>query len=337
MTQQSDEQLLEHAEQMLREGRHGQASALLEDYLHRHRDSARAWWALSYAASDPQEQIECVEKVLELKPSHSAALARLEKLQKVRPVQPFKTVPVAPRPRKQSATVQYIVLGVMGCFALALVGLGGVMFLNRGMASPLAPAATRSSEISLPPTWTPTISPTPAPTMTFVPAFSTITINTPNDLPALQTAVAGSKVGTSPGYYAPDFSLVDVSNNSKVRLSDYKGNGVIIYFWATWCPYCNDETDDIQAIYKNYRDDGVMVLGLDVGENADLARKYRDYKGLTFPILDDSTSQVAAQYGLRGFPTHVFVDPSGVITYIASGALDYNNLEQLVSEMMRIQ
>lgn len=342
MAQQPDDQLLERAEQLLREGKGGQASPLLEDYLRRNRNSARAWWALSFAVSDPREQIECIEKVLELKPSHAAAYARLEKLKAGRPskpVTPLSPTPPAPRRKKQTPVVQYAILGVMGCFALALVGGVGMMILNGGRAAPLSPdpVVPHASQISLPPTWTPTISPTPPPSNTPIPGFSTMVINTPNDLPALQTAVASSKVGTSPGYYAPNFSLTEVSSNSTVSLGDYKGGGVIIFFWATWCGYCSAEMDDIQAIYNNYRSQGVMVLGLDVGESASLARKYKNAKGLTFPILDDSNNQVASTFRIRGLPTHVFVNPDGLITYIASGMLDYNGLERQIQEMMNYQ
>ena len=339
MAQQPDDQLLERAERLLREGKPQQAGPLLEEYLHQHRDSARAWWALSFAAQDRQEQIECVEKVLILKPSHAAAHARLAKLKGTGTPVIRKPTPPAPRTGKQNKTLQYAVLAVMGCFALGLIGAAGALFLGGGRAAPLAqaPAGSQAAEISLPPTWTPTISPTPPPTRTPIAAFSTLVLNTPNDQPALQTALASSKIGVSPGYNAPDFSLVEVSDNSTVRLSDYRGGGVIIYFWATWCRYCNEEMNDIQAIYNDYHGSGVTVLGLDVGESASLARKYRNAKGLTFPVLDDSNNQVAATFHITGFPTHVFVDPSGVITYIASGALDYNNLELLVRDMMKMQ
>ena len=333
---------LAQAEKYLREGDRFAALAILMEYVQQNPNSARAWWALSFAVQDRQEQIECVEKVLILKPSHSAAHARLTKLKSVQTPalkKPLPSAPPAPRAGKQNKTLQYAVLAVMGCFAIGLIGAAGVMFLGGGRASPLAPAPAGSqvAEISLPPTWTPTISPTPPPTLTPIPAFSTLVLNTPNDQPALQTAIASSKVGTSPGYYAPDFSLAEVSDNSTVRLSDYKGRGVIIFFWATWCRYCNNEMDDIQAIYNDYHGSGVTVLGLDVGENASLGRKYKNAKGLTFPVLDDSNTQVAATFHITGFPTHVFVDPNGVITYIASGALDYNNLELLVRDMMKMQ
>lgn len=345
MAQQPDDQLLERAERLLREGKPQQASPLLEEYLHHHRDSARAWWALSFAVQDRLEQIECVEKVLILKPSHSAAITRLEKLKSAQPPAQRKTpqpIPAAappPRARGQGKTLQYAVLAVMGCFALGLVGGAAVLLINGGSAAPQpqAPAGTQAAEISLPPTWTPTISPTPPPSRTPIPGFSTMVINTPNDMPALQTAVASSKVGTSPGYYAPNFTLTDVSNNSNVSLSDYKGQGVIIFFWATWCGYCSAEMDDMQAIYNNYQSQGVTVMGLDVGESASLARKYKNAKGLTFPILDDSDNQVASIFRIRGLPTHVFVNPDGLITYIASGMLDYRGLEGQVQEMMNYQ
>ncbi|MBK6647582.1 MAG: hypothetical protein IPG44_17880 [Anaerolineales bacterium] len=281
------------------------------------------------------------------------------------PGKPLQTAPAAPRAKKPSKTLQYAVLAVMGCFALGLIGAAGVFLLRGGRAAPRpqAPAGSQAAEISLPPTWTPTISPTPPATRTPIAAFSTLALSTPNNQPALQTAIASSKVGVSPGYNAPDFSLVEVSDNSTVRLSDYKGRGVIIYLvkhTATrkWTIFRRSKS-------FFWRGRAPPVFG--VGESASLARQYRNAKGFTgcsgagaaplcfcvgagprrraikkknnaaFPILDDSSNQVAATFHITGFPTHVFVDPNGVITYIASGALDYNNLELLVREMMNMQ
>ncbi len=67
------------------------------------------------------------------------------------------------------------------------------------------------------------------------------------------------------GNPAPDFTLADLDGN-QVSLSDFRGKTVFINFWATWCPACREEMPEIEALYQQYKDKGVVVLGVDILE-----------------------------------------------------------------------
>lgn len=329
MMNSTDNELLLKAEQLLREGKKQQAAPLLEEYLRGNINSTRGWWALSFAMSDVEEQIECVERVLKLKPTHTSAHARLEKLKSALPASLGETpARVNPsRKKKQSQTLQFAVLAVMGCFALGLIGFAGVMIVRGATARPAQVPVNDGTPIgiSLPPTWTPTPTATLLPTSTPLPTATVVAGLPTQDL--LQTAVAQAKVGPIRGYFAPDFTAENISTGQMAKLSDYKGKAVLLFFWATWCPYCEAEAPSLQNVYKVYQDDGFVILGINVGENSSLASAYADSHLLTYSIIDDESRSVARLYQVNSFPSHYFIDPNGVITQITIGAMDYWGLD----------
>lgn len=349
--------LLKQAEQYLREGKKQSALSALAEYLRQNPNSAKGWWLMSFAAPDSATQIECVERVLGLAPNNVSAHTRLEKLKGSARVSPFvdnsAEIPASgssrpslqqrpARKKQNNQMLQYGVLAVMACVAAGILGFAG-MFIAQGLsgtpmqqpAAPVVQGTSSYSEISLPPTWTPTALPTlaasltPPPLMTSQPATPTLYL--------LQTSVAKAKVGVGRGYYAPDFSLTNVNDNATVNLYDYKGKAVIVFFWATWCRYCKAEMPAIQMLYETYESQGLVVLGVDVGESASQARAYKSANSITFPILNDAGNNVAATYQVTAFPTHYFIDPNGVITSINIGGMDYWALTGKVKGMLNIQ
>ncbi len=78
---------------------------------------------------------------------------------------------------------------------------------------------------------------------------------------------------TDSGYPAPDFTLFDLEGN-KVAISDYRGNVVLVHFWATWCPTCRDSMPAIQEFYKEHKAEGVEVIGIAPFESEGKARKF---------------------------------------------------------------
>jgi peroxiredoxin len=150
------------------------------------------------------------------------------------------------------------------------------------------------------------------------------------------SSVPRSRIGPYNGYYAPDFRLKNINGNVTTSLSDYEGQAVIIFFWATWCPYCKAEMPAMQMVYDAYKDKGLTVLAVDVGENASLGGSYRDAHALTFPILNDAGNDVASTYKVTAYPSHFFVDPSGVISSVTIGGLDYWALANKVKGMLNL-
>ncbi len=126
-------------------------------------------------------------------------------------------------------------------------------------------------------------------------------------------AVAGSSSGP-----APDFSLQSL-DGSTVRLSDLKGQVVLINFWATWCAPCREEMPLLDAIYQKYNRLGVELLGINVEDDASGAQKYLNETPVTFPILFDPDGRVSKQYQVKAMPSTILVDRHGNVRHIHYG------------------
>ncbi|WP_026584172.1 thiol-disulfide oxidoreductase ResA [Bacillus sp. J33] len=118
------------------------------------------------------------------------------------------------------------------------------------------------------------------------------------------------------GEKAPDFVLTDMKGE-KHRLSDYEGQGVFLNFWGTWCKPCEKEMPYMNNQYKQFKDQGVQVLAVNVGETDLAVNKFSDRYNLSFPIVIDKDTQVQSAYGINPLPATFLIDKDGkVVKYI---------------------
>jgi len=96
----------------------------------------------------------------------------------------------------------------------------------------------------------------------------------------------------------------------------------MINFWAVWCGFCRIELPEMQEVYEAYRDQGFVILAVDVQEERSEVKPFVDELGLTFPVLLDSKGEVSRSYRIRGLPTSYFVDQNGVIMGRELGPID---------------
>lgn len=117
---------------------------------------------------------------------------------------------------------------------------------------------------------------------------------------------------------APDFTLKSLEG-SNLRLEEYRGQVVLINFWASWCGPCRQEMPLLDRLHQRYVDAGFSVLGVNVeGEEAP-ARSLVDRIPVTFPVLIDTGQAVSELYRLQAMPSTVVVDRDGVVRYIHRG------------------
>jgi peroxiredoxin len=127
---------------------------------------------------------------------------------------------------------------------------------------------------------------------------------------------------------APDFELMDIDGKTH-RLSDYRGEVVIINFWATWCPPCREEMPSMARAAALIEDDGIRMLAVNVGENEDTIFQFTANYPVSFPLLMDLDSQVTEAWPIRGLPTTFVVDPEGRIAFRAIGGREWDEDEIL--------
>ncbi len=152
-------------------------------------------------------------------------------------------------------------------------------------------------------------------------------------------ATSGGAPPPSPreGFSAPDFTL-DVLGGGQVTLSDLRGKVVVVNLWASWCPPCRAEMPAIENVYRVYKDQGLVVLGVNTtfqDSEADAAAFVQNF-GLTFPVPLDRTGAVSARYLLRGLPTTFFVDRRGVIrTVVVGGPMNEATIQSKVEDLLQ--
>jgi thiol-disulfide isomerase/thioredoxin len=131
------------------------------------------------------------------------------------------------------------------------------------------------------------------------------------------------------GRAAPGFVLADLAG-AEVSLEAFRGNYVLLNFWATWCPPCRAETPDLQAFHEAHEGRGWMVVGVNQQEEAGRARAFLDPFGVTYPQLLDSDGEVSIGYRVgRGLPVTFLIDPAGVIQKVHIGRLTAGQLEAM--------
>ena len=129
---------------------------------------------------------------------------------------------------------------------------------------------------------------------------------------------ATTAVASSPGTAAPDFTLKS-SSGDNLRLSDYRGEVVMINFWASWCAPCRQEMPLLDELYKEYQPLGFTILGVNVEEDSSQARKMLGDIPVSFPVLFDNSSKVSKLYDVVAMPSTVLVDRDGNIRYLHQG------------------
>jgi peroxiredoxin len=150
----------------------------------------------------------------------------------------------------------------------------------------------------------------------------------------VDSALAPLAEGQGPlqvGDVAYDFLAPDLSGNV-VTLADFRGQPVIINFWATWCPPCRVEMPELQAAYEEYQDEGLVILAVDFQESAEtVSRFFYDQMGLTFTPLLDENGRIAQQYGVSNFPTSYFVGPDGRVTAVHFGMMTRSQIDDYLA------
>jgi peroxiredoxin len=126
-----------------------------------------------------------------------------------------------------------------------------------------------------------------------------------------------------------DFALASLSQQT-VALSSYKGEYVLLNFWATWCPPCLEEMPSMEKLYQHFKDRGFVVVAVSSDkEGEDLVAPFIDKLGVTFPILLDTTGEISSRYGAKTLPISFLLDREGKVIAAAQGARDWASEEAI--------
>lgn len=117
---------------------------------------------------------------------------------------------------------------------------------------------------------------------------------------------------------APDFTLK--SNSGKnIKLSEYRGQVVLLNFWASWCGPCRQEMPLLSKMQKKYGKLGFTILGVNVEEDSSPAKGYLRDISVNFPILFDTENKASKAYNVSAMPSTVMIDRNGKMRFLHKG------------------
>ena len=136
------------------------------------------------------------------------------------------------------------------------------------------------------------------------------------------------------GRRAPDFALQTLDGSRTVRLSDLRGQVVVINFWASWCRDCRVEHPALTTAWQRYRDSGAVVLGVAFQDRKEDSSAFARELSIDYPLLQDPDSRTALAYGVYGIPETFFVSPDGRVAHKHIGAVPYEVLSGQITALL---
>jgi len=127
---------------------------------------------------------------------------------------------------------------------------------------------------------------------------------------------------------APTLELTDLGGETR-RLADWRGQVVLINFWASWCPPCVQEMPSIQRLQEQMRGKPFAVVSINVAEAQRRAAQTVSRLGLDFPVLLDADGEAFKAWGGKGLPTSVLIDRNGTMRYLGLGPLEWDGAEAI--------
>jgi cytochrome c biogenesis protein CcmG/thiol:disulfide interchange protein DsbE len=133
---------------------------------------------------------------------------------------------------------------------------------------------------------------------------------------------------------APSFTL-PLFEGGTLRLEDLRGKVIFLNFWASWCPPCRAEARTLEAASREYRDRGIVFVGVDIQDKEEDARAFLREFAITYPNGIDRGNRIAFDYGVWGVPETFIVDREGRISYKHVGAIDRQTMAAKLDEALR--
>ena len=132
---------------------------------------------------------------------------------------------------------------------------------------------------------------------------------------------------------APDFELTTFDGQT-FRLSDLRGNIVVLNFWAGWCGPCRDEAPALQAAWEQYRDQGVVFMGVAWADNGPSSLAFIEEFGITYFNGPDTGTRISEDYNIQGVPETFFIDQNGDIVRTVFMPMSAEELTAILDDML---
>jgi peroxiredoxin len=139
----------------------------------------------------------------------------------------------------------------------------------------------------------------------------------------------------SVNYPAPEIELVDLGGKP-VSLAGLSGQVVLVNNWATWCPPCRAEMPALEAYYREHKDHGFTIVGINSGDSQDQVADFRGEYDLTFPLWLDPAGYALRAFQNNALPSSYLIDQNGMVRLIWMGAINLDVLEEYVTPFLAL-
>lgn len=147
--------------------------------------------------------------------------------------------------------------------------------------------------------------------------------------------VTTSAAALDVGARLPEIGLRDLQGNT-VSAASLRGKVVLVDFWASWCAPCREELPILERLHKQYRAQGLVIVGVSVDRDAANARSFATKMGLTFPVVHDAQHQLAGRFAPPKMPSSYIIDRRGVVRHVHGGfrAGDAASIEREIKALL---
>lgn len=150
----------------------------------------------------------------------------------------------------------------------------------------------------------------------------------------MRKAVVDRPDGVAPDFEVQFFNGYEWEDRPTASLSDFKGQPVVLNFWASWCVECRIEAELLENTWREYRDDGVIFLGVAYVDVEPKSIEYLQEYDITYPNAPDLRSSVSDKYDITGVPETFFIDQEGNVIHIQLGPVNETMLTGLIDQML---
>ncbi|GJM39818.1 MAG: membrane protein [Ardenticatenaceae bacterium] len=141
------------------------------------------------------------------------------------------------------------------------------------------------------------------------------------------------------GEQAPAFELeffegYEWDGKTAASLDDMNGQIVVMNFWASWCVECRVETDELEAAWLKYADQGVVFVGVAYSDVEPNSIEYMEEFAVTFPHAPDLGTRISNDYEITGVPETFIIDQNGEIAYVQIGPISSSTLDSVIGQLL---
>ncbi len=139
-----------------------------------------------------------------------------------------------------------------------------------------------------------------------------------------------------PGEQAPVFTATD-AGGELFDLADYRGQIVVVNFWATWCPQCKDELPEFESVWREVEGQGVQFVGVAMDDTEAAVIQMASEMDITYPLIVEEASGITSLYGITGVPETFIIAPDGNIAYFHIGAVEPEVLQNELAALLGME